>query len=115
MKYLIIYVLLLFPSIASAQNDIYGVNDLQNANLGTRDLRDTISGIINIVLGFLGILATVMILYGGLKWMTSAGNTSQVEDGKKAIGAGVIGLLIVLASYAIARYVLSRFQEELNP
>lgn len=114
MKKLFAYLLLVAPALvalpASAQNDIYGVNDLQNANLGTRDLRETIVGIINIVLGFLGILATLIILIGGFKWMTSQGSSDKVDEAKKMIGAGIVGLLIVLASYAIARYVLNQLQ-----
>lgn len=114
MKKLFAYLLLVAPALvalpASAQGDIYGVNDLQNANLGTRDLRETIVGIINIVLGFLGILATLIILIGGFKWMTSQGSSDKVDEAKKMIGAGIVGLLIVLASYAIARYVLNQLQ-----
>ena len=92
--------------------DVFGVNDLTGTELGTKDLEDTISGIINIVLGFLGIIATIIILLGGFKWMTSQGNTDKVDEAKKLIGAGVVGLVIVLASYAIARFVLSSLYNE---
>jgi len=105
--------MLFMPMVAKAQTvDPFGVNDLTGTELGTKSLEDTISGIINIVLGFLGIIATIIILYGGFKWMTSQGSTDKVDEAKKLIGAGVVGLVIVLASYAIARYVLSSAYNE---
>lgn len=103
--FLLFAVIFLLPEMVSAQ-DVYGVNDLANTNLGTRDLRDTIAGVINIFLGFLGILATLIILYGGYTWMTSGGNADKVERAKRIIINGVIGLMIILSSYAIARFLL---------
>ncbi|MBT4850001.1 hypothetical protein HON36_04070 [Candidatus Parcubacteria bacterium] len=103
--FLFFAVIFLLPEVASAQ-DVYGVNDLSNTNLGTRDLRDMVAGIINIFLGFLGILATVIILYGGYIWMTSGGNADKIDRAKKIIINGVIGLAIILSSYAIARFLL---------
>lgn len=98
-------VIFLLPHVVSAQ-DVYGLNDLTNTNLGTRDLRDTIAGVINIFLGFLGILATLIILYGGYVWMTSGGNADKIDKAKRIIINGVIGLIIILSSYAIARFLL---------
>lgn len=113
MKKVLAVALLLFPAVASAQQqftiDSWGYNKLDGrVNLGTRALEDTIGGVINVILGFLGILTTLIILWGGFKWMTSQGNTDQVQDAKKIIGAGVAGLVIVLVSYAIARYVVAQ-------
>ncbi|MDP2812646.1 MAG: Ig-like domain-containing protein [bacterium] len=104
---LFLTVIFLFPNLLSAQ-DIYGTNDLASGgvNLGTRDLTETIARIVNIALGFLGILATLIILYGGFIWMTSGGNADKVDKAKRTIINGVIGLLIILSSYAIARFIL---------
>jgi len=109
MKKILTFALLFLPSLASAQNvNDWGYNELATGNiaLGTRDLRSTISGVINIILGFLGVLTTLIILLGGFKWMTSQGNSEKVDEAKKLIGAGVVGLVIVLTSYAISRFVL---------
>ena len=105
--------MLFMPMVAKAQvTDPFGVNDLTATELGTKSLEATIAGIINIVLGFLGIIATIIILLGGFKWMTSQGSTDKVDEAKKLIGAGVVGLVIVLASYAIARFVLNSLYNE---
>lgn len=115
MKKLYYSLLIVMPMLAAPQamaQDNYGVNDLTGTNLGTKPLKDTIGGIINIVLGFLGILATIIILIGGFKWMTSQGNTDKVDEAKKLIGAGIVGLVIILAAYAIARFVLGSLSNE---
>ncbi len=79
----------------------------QVTGLGTNDPR-TIAGIvIRIALGFLGVLAVIIILIGGFKWMTAAGNEEQIEDAKKVLMAGIIGLVIILASWGIATFVLT--------
>jgi Zn-dependent protease with chaperone function len=62
--------------------------------------------IIKTVLGFLGIIATVIILFAGFKWMTSGGNEENVTSAKKMLIAGVIGLVIILFSYALATFIL---------
>lgn len=102
-------VIFLFPHIVGAQADNFGINDLASGgvNLGTRPLRETIAGIVNIFLGFLGILATLIILYGGYTWMTAAGEKDKIDKAKKIIINGVIGLVIILTSYAIARFVIT--------
>lgn len=105
------------PMVAKAQ-DYYGINDFAdgNVNLGTKQLPDTVAGIVNIVLGFLGILATLGIIWGGLKMMTAGGNSDQSEAGRGAIVAGAIGLVVVLSAYAISRFVLGSLQNEIyNP
>ncbi|MBU1203115.1 pilin [Patescibacteria group bacterium] len=80
--------------------------------MGSKPLRETIGGVVNIALGFLGILATLLILWGGFKWMTSQGNSEQVDQAKKIIGAGVVGLVIILTAYAISRFVLQSLYNE---
>ena len=74
--------------------------------LGNDDPRSIAANIINIILGFLGILAVVLILFGGFKWMTAAGNEDKVAEAKKLLVAGVVGLIIILAAYALAAFIL---------
>lgn len=77
-------------------------------NLSEKDPREMASYIINLLLGFLGIIAVVIILVGGFKWMTAGGNEDGVAEAKKWIFSGIIGLVIILASYAIASFVLNQ-------
>lgn len=77
------------------------------AGLSSGNLVDTISSIIRVALGFLGVIAVVIILLGGFKWMTSGGNEEKVKKAKGLIFQGIIGLVIVLSSYAIASFVIT--------
>jgi TRAP-type C4-dicarboxylate transport system permease small subunit len=74
--------------------------------LGTRDIREVIMLIINVILGFLSIVAIVIILWGGFKWMTAGGNEDQVGEAKKLIIAGVVGMAVIFTSYAVALFVV---------
>ena len=97
--------LALIPAIASAQVDL-GLNYATAIGLGTQDVRTTVSNVIRAFMGLLGLVAVVIILYGGFKWMTSQGSDEKVTEAKKLIVAGVIGLIIILSAYAIAEFVV---------
>jgi len=47
----------------------------------------------------------MLVIYGGFLWMTARGNEQQVTKAKDLIISAVIGLVIVLAAYAITAYV----------
>lgn len=83
------------------------------ADFSTADIKDTIENIVRIIVGFLGIITVLIILAGGLKWMTSGGNEEKIGEAKKLIASGVIGLVIVLAAYAIANFVVSSLNRAL--
>lgn len=73
---------------------------------GTTDLYVIVGRVINVVLGFLGIVLLFYFLYGGFKWMTSGGDEDGVTEAKTMIRNAVIGLVIVMASYALSDFVL---------
>jgi len=102
---------LLAPMTASAQtlgsNDILDPNFSDDTGLGQADLTTTIAQLIRVALGFLGVIAVVIVLYGGVMWMTAGGNEDRVTKARKIMTAGLIGLIIILAAYAIASFVIS--------
>ena len=93
-------------SSASAATVNLGIGYAENIGLGTTDIRETIASIINVAMGLLGTIAVIIILYGGFKWMISGGEQGKVDEARKLIIAGVVGLVIILASYAIANFVI---------
>ncbi|MEI6529315.1 MAG: hypothetical protein WCN88_02860 [Candidatus Falkowbacteria bacterium] len=98
------------PALAQNQNYIFGVdavNNGLNGSLAEGDPRAMIGRIITFALGFLGVIAVGLILFGGFKWMTAAGNEDKVSEAKQLLGAGVIGLIIILAAWAIATYMIT--------
>lgn len=97
--------------VASAQ--LIGTKDLgleypASTGLGSTDVRTTVSKIIRTAMGLLGIVAVVIILIGGFKWMLGGGNEEAVDGAKKMIFAGIIGLAIILSAYAIASFVINQ-------
>lgn len=73
--------------------------------LATADLRVTIIRFINWALGLLGIIATVMMLWGGYVWMTAAGNEQKVKQAKKILLNAAIGLVVVLLAWSLINFV----------
>ena len=97
-----------FILASTAQALDTGMNYVSNTvELGDTDPRTVAASVINAILGFLGIIAVVIILLGGFKWMTAGGNEEKVEEAQKLIKAGIIGLIIILAAWGIASFVLN--------
>lgn len=66
-----------------------------------------ISQVISIILSVLGIAFLCLTIYGGIIWMTAAGNEEKVTKAKEIIIESVIGVIIVIAAYAISYFILS--------
>ena len=107
--------LVLIPSLLLAQegDPTEGLKPLEEEVEVWKDSQDieyVVPDIINTIMGVLGIIAVVIILIGGFMWMTAAGNEERVGKAKKVLTSGLIGLLIVLAAYGIASFVLRSIQ-----
>jgi hypothetical protein len=68
-----------------------------------------IGAIISSVLGLVGVVFIILIMYGGYLWMTAQGNESQIEKAVGIMKAAVLGLVIVFAAFAISYFVMSNF------
>ena len=71
------------------------------------NIENYISGIITLVLSMLGVLFLILIIYGGFLWMTAMGNEEKAKKAKNLITDALIGLIIVLAAYAIAYFIIN--------
>jgi cysteine-rich repeat protein len=80
-------------------------------NLGRLDLVTMIAKGIQIFLGILGIIAVLIVLYAGWMWMTSQGDEEKILAAKKILVNGVIGLAIILSSYAITAFVIGKLTD----
>jgi hypothetical protein len=70
-----------------------------------KTLPEIIARIINAVLQILGIIFMGLIIYGGYIWFSARGNDSEVKKAQDVLRNSVIGLIIVLAAYAITNFV----------
>ncbi|MBU0649123.1 pilin [Patescibacteria group bacterium] len=66
-----------------------------------RDMGSYIALIYNYLIGVVTIVAIVMIMYGGFRWVTAAGSQGRIGAAKETIIAAVIGLVLALFSYTI--------------
>jgi len=70
-----------------------------------RSVNTAIGNVIGVALAFSGILFFGLSLYGGITWMTAAGNQENVRKGLKILLTAIAGLLVVLSAYAITSFV----------
>lgn len=73
---------------------------------GQTDLGKIIGALIQSVIGFLGAVLLVYLLYAGFLWMTAGGDEKKVSQAKDIIKNAVIGLVIIAAAYAISNFVI---------
>ena len=82
------------------------------AGLGNaRNPQEIAVDIINILLGIVGVVFTGLIFYGGFVYLTAQGEEEKAKKGAGIIKASIIGLLVVLASYAIVLFVSGAISE----
>lgn len=93
----------------------------------TKRMIDTISGgatpkapgviaaeVVQIVLGFLGLIGVIMMLYAGFLWLTAGGEEEKAKQGKTLLFQALIGTLIVLAAYSITYFVLNELTKAIT-
>ncbi len=77
----------------------------------TTSLENMIGGVINVAISLVGVLLLAFILYGGFLWITSAGDSKKAGEAIKMIRNAIIGLIIIVAAWAITDFVLARLGE----
>ena len=81
---------------------------VSNVNPGANtELLPMIQTILNVVFGVIGIVAVIMIVIGGVHYTISQGDSAKIQKAKGTIMYGLIGLVIVLLSFAIVNFVLN--------
>lgn len=76
------------------------------------DAAGRVQGVVNLMLYILGILAVIMIVIGGFRYVVSAGDEGGIKQGKNTIIYAVIGLIVAILAYAIVNFVVFRFQAQ---
>jgi len=76
-------------------------------DIATETTLSSIAGTIaSAILGFLGVIFIVLIIYAGFLWMTAEGNEDKTKQAKTIMKNAIIGLFIVVSVYAIWEFVL---------
>jgi amino acid transporter len=93
------------PGVENAQKEqenAFKVGSGLNFSLTPGDIAATA---IKTILGLLGIIFVVLIVYSGFQWMTAQGNEEKVTKARETISRAIIGLLIVIAAWSITYFV----------
>ena len=78
---------------------------------GAKDPNDAVKTALNIFSSIIGIIGVVMIIIAGLKYVTSQGDSNQVNSAKNTALYAAIGLVVVALSQVIVRFVLAKFSK----
>jgi len=90
--------------VASAQKD-EPVTVSITPPIDARSIPQLINGIIDVLLGVVGAIALIMFIYGGIMWMTSAGNEARITKGQETLRWATVGLIIIFSSYALLELI----------
>ena len=71
----------------------------------TADPEEITTNTMSWLLGLLGLIAVIIIIYGGFTWMTAAGNEERISKAKKILTYSIIGLVVILTSWILVAYV----------
>lgn len=94
---------------STAENAKYKDTDVL---AGKNDLYVKINRVVS---GFLGVMAFLffgLLSYAGVRWMTARGNEEFVTTAKESMEAAVIGLIVVMAAYAITTFIFDRISSD---
>ncbi|RYC74936.1 Mbov_0395 family pilin-like conjugal transfer protein [Candidatus Nanosyncoccus alces] len=79
------------------------VNPIQGAG---SNLESNVTTILSNIIAVLGVACVVVMIIGGVQYMTSTGDASKVEKGKKTILYGLIGLIVAALAFVIVNFVI---------
>jgi hypothetical protein len=86
-----------------------GVNGCQDKiNAGSDTVNKTITTVINFFSAVVGIISVIMIIYGGFKYISSGGDSGNVQSAKNTIIYAIIGLVVVAMAQFIVQFVLNK-------
>lgn len=99
------------PVYADSRDEARSGADMANGGGSAKqDLPDIVTTIINVMLFIAGALAVIMIIYGGIRYITAHGDEKQVKVAKDTIVYSVAGLIIAILAYALVTFIFGRFK-----
>lgn len=99
-------------SYATAKEDVCNAIDGtvsgDNCDTGDTSVNDVIRVVINVLSILVGVIAVIMIIVGGLKYITSGGDSNSISSAKNTLTYALVGLVIAALSQIIAQFVVGR-------
>lgn len=103
-------------SLSVVSNNAYaqvssGINAATTNEMKNKQI-DGANGVIrvisNILIWVVGIVAVIMIVWSGLKYMTAAGDSSKLASAKSSLIYAIVGLIVAIMAYAIVNFIMDR-------
>ena len=73
----------------------------------SRSAGDIAKDVVNIMFFIVGVMAVIMIIWGGIRYVLSAGNSTTLTSAKNTIMYAVIGLIVAILAYTIVNFVIN--------
>ena len=71
------------------------------------DLTQTISNLVGILLGLVGVVGVGYFIYGAYMYLTASGAPNQMERGKSAMMTALAGIVLALVAYGVVELVIN--------
>ena len=81
----------------------------KTATSGSKSVNEVIATGLNVFSAIIGIIAVVMIMIAGVKYMTSQGEPGKINEAKNALLYAVVGIVVVAMAQIIVQFVIKRF------
>ena len=75
---------------------------------GPATVEEVLPTVVNVLLFLIGALSVIMIIYGGIRYVTSGGDQGAITSAKNTIMYSVVGLVVAILAYAIVNFVIAR-------
>ena len=94
---------------------VFGEEVIQGYAAPARDLPTSLLFIVNFILGLVGILALVFLVYGGFRYITSRGDDTEIEAAKGMIRSAIIGLVVIGIAAAVVNFFIGSVLTPVGP
>lgn len=85
-----------------------GANKVKTGGSNSNSVNSLLRTVTNVLLFVIGAVAVIMIVVGGIKYVTSNGSSERITSAKNTIMYAVVGLIVAIAAYAIVDFVIAQ-------
>jgi hypothetical protein len=76
-------------------------------NTASVNVEGTVLSVVNWLLFAVGVIAVIMLIWGGIRYVISGGAADKVKDAKNTILYAIVGLIVAILGYALVNWVIS--------
>ncbi|MEZ7821389.1 MAG: hypothetical protein QMB51_03725 [Patescibacteria group bacterium] len=88
----------------------YGLDSVKSEYFGSADVPTVISNVIQIIMGLSATVMLVMILYAGLSYLLSRGDSAKTKKALGLIKTSVIGIIIIVTAYSLSQFIINNIK-----